>query len=130
MRKGLLIILLTFCINSAYAQVESEFEKFKKEQQKQMETMMQSDKALYDDLEKEYQDYLKAEKEAYDKFVKEMSAMWGGGNVVESTKKDWVEYSDDGKSRSVVDFEQGEATIEIIITPEEYSCRPFLYSLV
>lgn len=119
MRKGLLIILLTFCINSAYAQVESEFEKFKKEQQKQMETMMQSDKALYDDLEKEYQDYLKAEKEAYDKFVKEMSAMWGGGNVVESTKKDWVEYSDDGKSRSVVDFEQGEATIEIIITPEE-----------
>ena len=119
MRKGLLIILLTFCINSAYAQVESEFEKFKKEQQKQMEAMMQSDKALYNDLEKEYQDYVKAEKEAYEKFVKEMSAMWGGSNVAESTEKDWVEYSDDGKSRSVVDFEQGEATIEIIITPEE-----------
>ncbi len=119
MRKSLLIILLAFCVNGAYAQVESEFEKFKKEQQKQMEAMMQSDKALYNDLEKEYQDYLKAEKEAYEKFVKEMSAMWGGSNVAESTEKDWVEYSDDGKSRSVVDFEQGEATIEIIITPEE-----------
>lgn len=119
MRKSLLIILLAFCLNGAYAQVESEFEKFKKEQQKQMETMMQGDKALYNDLEKEYQDYVKAEKEAYEKFVKEMSAMWGGGNVAESTKKDWVEYSDDGKSRSIVDFEQGEATIEIIITPEE-----------
>lgn len=119
MRKSLLIILLAFCVNGAYAQVESEFEKFKKEQQKQMETMMQSDKALYNDLEKEYQDYVKAEKEAYEKFVKEMSAMWGGGNVAESTKKEWVEYSDDGKSRSIVDFEQGEATIEIIITPEE-----------
>lgn len=81
--------------------------------------MMQSDKTLYNDLEKEYQDYVKAEKEAYEKFVKEMSAMWGGGNVAESTKKEWVEYSDDGKSRSIVDFEQGEATIEIIITPEE-----------
>lgn len=119
MRKSLLIILLAFCVNGAYAQVESEFEKFKKEQQKQMETMMQSDKALYNDLEKEYQDYVKAEKEAYEKFVKEMSAMWGGGNVAESTAKEWVEYSDDGKSRSIVDFEQGEATIEIIITPEE-----------
>lgn len=119
MRKSLLIILLAFCVNGAYAQVESEFEKFKKEQQKQMEAMMQSDKALYNDLEKEYQDYVKAEKEAYEKFVKEMSAMWGGGNVAESTKKEWVEYSDDGKSRSIVDFEQGEATIEIIITPEE-----------
>ena len=119
MRKSLLIILLAFCVNGAYAQVESEFEKFKKEQQKQMETMMQSDKTLYNDLEKEYQDYVKAEKEAYEKFVKEMSAMWGGGNVAESTAKEWVEYSDDGKSRSIVDFEQGEATIEIIITPEE-----------
>ena len=119
MRKSLLIILLAFCVNGAYAQVESEFEKFKKEQQKQMEAMMQSDKTLYNDLEKEYQDYVKAEKEAYEKFVKEMSAMWGGGNVAESTKKEWVEYSDDGKSRSIVDFEQGEATIEIIITPEE-----------
>ena len=119
MRKSLLIILLVFCVNGAYAQVESEFEKFKKEQQKQMEVMKQSDKTLYNDLEKEYQDYLKAEKEAYEKFVKEMSAMWGGSNVAESTEKDWVEYSDDGKSRSVVDFEQGEATIEIIITPEE-----------
>ena len=110
---------MAFCVNGAYAQVESEFEKFKKEQQKQMEAMMQSDKTLYNDLEKEYQDYVKAEKEAYEKFVKEMSAMWGGGNVAESTKKEWVEYSDDGKSRSIVDFEQGEATIEIIITPEE-----------
>ena len=119
MRKSLLIILLAFCVNGAYAQVESEFEKFKKEQQKQMEAMMQSDKALYNDLEKEYQDYVKAEKEAYEKFVKEMSAMWGDGNVAESTEKEWVEYSDDGKSRSIVDFEQGEATIEIIITPEE-----------
>lgn len=119
MRKSLLIILLVFCVNGAYAQVESEFEKFKKEQQKQMEVMKQSDKTLYNDLEKEYQDYVKAEKEAYEKFVKEMSAMWGGSNVAESTEKDWVEYSDDGKSRSVVDFEQGEATIEIIITPEE-----------
>ena len=119
MRKSLLIILWAFCVNGAYAQVESEFEKFKKEQQKQMEAMMQSDKALYNDLEKEYQDYVKAEKEAYEKFVKEMSAMWGGGNVAESTEKEWVEYSDDGKSRSIVDFEQGEATIEIIITPEE-----------
>ena len=101
------------------AQVESEFEKFKREQQEQMKAMMQSDSALYKELEKEYQDYLKAEKEAYEKFVKEISAMWGGDNVVESTNKEWVEYSDDGQSRSVVDFEQGEAKIEIIITPEE-----------
>ena len=119
MKRCLLIILLVLSASSVYAQVESEFEKFKREQQEQMKAMTQSDSALYKSLEKEYQDYVKAEKEAYEKFVKEMSAVWGGDNVVESTDKDWVEYSDDGKSRSVVDFEQGEATIEIIVTPQE-----------
>lgn len=119
MKKSLLIILLAFCVNEAFAQVESEFEKFKREQQEQMNAMIQNDSALYKDLEKEYQAYVKAEREAYEKFVKEMSAMWGGDNVVESTAKEWVEYSDDGQSRSIVDFEQGEAVIEIIVTPQE-----------
>lgn len=119
MKKLYFTILLSLCFVAVNAQVESEFEKFKREQQEQMKAMMQSDSALYKELEKEYQDYVKAEKEAYEKFVKEISAMWGGDNVVESTNKEWVEYSDDGQSRSVVDFEQGEAKIEIIITPEE-----------
>lgn len=119
MKKLIVTILLSLCFVAVNAQVESEFEKFKREQQEQMKAMMQSDSALYKELEKEYQDYVKAEKEAYEKFVKEISAMWGGDNVVESTNKEWVEYSDDGQSRSVVDFEQGEAKIEIIITPEE-----------
>ena len=121
MKKLFVTILLSLCFVAVNAQVESEFEKFKREQQEQMKAMMQSDSALYKELEKEYPDYVKAEKEAYEKFVKEISAMWGGDNVVESTNKEWVEYSDDGQSRSVVDFEQGEAKIEIIITPEEES---------
>lgn len=119
MKKLIVTILLSLCFVAVNAQVESEFEKFKREQEEQMKAMMQSDSALYKELEKEYQDYVKAEKEAYEKFVKEISALWGGDNVVESTNKEWVEYSDDGQSRSVVDFEQGEAKIEIIITPEE-----------
>lgn len=121
MKKLIVTILLSLCFVAVNAQVESEFEKFKREQEEQMKAMMQSDSALYKELEKEYQDYVKAEKEAYEKFVKEISALWGGDNVVESTNKEWVEYSDDGQSRSVVDFEQGEAKIEIIITPEEES---------
>lgn len=119
MRKSLLILFLMFCLNGVYAQVESDFERFKREQQELLNAMIQRDSALCQELDKEYQDYVKAEKEAYDKFVKKMSALWGGDNVVESTSKEWVEYSEDGKSRSVVDFEQGEATIEIIVTPAE-----------
>ena len=67
-------------------------------------------------------DYLDYEAKLFDEykaFRNEVMQTWGDSVVVESSRKEWVEYSDDGKSRSIVDFEQGEATIEIIITPEE-----------
>lgn len=117
--KKIFLILALLCCNMLNAQTESEFEKYKREQEAAMKMMASNDSASIANLEKEYQEYIKAEQEAYDNFVKEMSAMWGGDNVVESTNKDWVEYSDDGTSRSKVDFEKGEVTLEIIVTPDE-----------
>lgn len=118
MRKVLLLVAILFAYNITYSQVESDFERFKQQQQEEMQSMRKSDSTAMLSLEKEYQDYIKAEQEAYDNFVKNMKAIWGG-NFVESTNKDWVEYSDDGNSRSVVDFDKGEATIEIVVSQEE-----------
>lgn len=118
MRKVLLLVAILFAYNITYSQVESDFEKFKQQQQEEMQSMRKSDSTAMLSLEKEYQDYIKAEQEAYDNFVKKMKAIWGG-DFVESTNKDWVEYSDDGNSRSVVDFDKGEATIEIVVSQEE-----------
>ncbi|MBQ8761457.1 MAG: DUF3393 domain-containing protein [Bacteroidales bacterium] len=119
MKKLLLLSLFILCANMIHSQVESEFEKFKREQEETMKAMQQSDSTLLSSLEKEYQDYIKAEQEAYANFKKKMGNLWGSDNVIESTNKDWVEYSDDGNSRSSVDFEKGEATIEIIVTTED-----------
>lgn len=119
MKRLLSLIIAVLCCNVAFAQVESDFEKFKKQQQEEMNAMQQSNEAGMAALEKEYQDYVKAEKDAYDNFVKTMKATWGGNNFVETTNKDWVEYSSDGNSRSIVDFEKGEATIEIIVQSDE-----------
>lgn len=120
MKKMLLLALaVMLCIGAANAQVESDFEKFKKQQEQEMNSMKQKDDALMSALEKEYEDYIKAEKEAYDNFVKGVNQVWGKKNFVESTNKEWVEYSDDNKSRSSVDFEKGEAKIEIIVSQEE-----------
>ena len=118
MKKILLITLIFSCLG-CFAQVETEYEKYVREQNEQMKSMQQSDQEAMKKLQKEYEDYVKAEKEAYDKFVKEREVVWGKGNVKESTQKDWVEYSDNGNTRSVVDFEKGEATIEIIQEPNQ-----------
>ena len=120
MKKILFLALaVMLCIGAANAQVESDFEKFKKQQEQEMNSMKQGDSVLMSALEKEYEDYIKAEKEAYENFVKGVNQVWGKNNFVESTNKEWVEYSDDNKSRSSVDFEKGEAKIEIIVTQEE-----------
>lgn len=113
--KKLLTLLLLITGLSCFAQVESDFEKFKREQQEQLNAMKDSQNDEIKAMIKEYDDYVKAEKEAYNAFVKKMSALWGEENVTESTQTNWVEYYDDGKTRSNVDFENGEATIEIIL---------------
>ena len=105
---------MIFSCLSCFAQVETDYEKYVREQKEKMQQMKKNQDEGLARMQKEYEDYVKAEQAAYAKFVKERAQKWGKNNVKESTQTDWVEYSDDGKSRSTVDFENGEATIEII----------------
>ena len=112
MKKFIFIALIFSCLG-CFAQV-NEYEQYMKRQQQAMDSMKRAQNEGMAQLQKEYEDYVRAEQEAFAKFVKEREQTWGRGNVVTSTEKDWVEYSKDGNVRSVVDFETGEATIEII----------------
>ena len=104
---------MIFSCLGCFAQV-NEYEQYMKRQQQAMDSMKRAQNEGIAQLQKEYEEYVRAEQEAFAKFVKEREQTWGRGNVVTSTEKDWVEYSQDGNVRSVVDFETGEATIEII----------------
>ena len=72
-----------------------------------------------DETDKQFEDYEKANEEAFDKFKEDVEKLWGAADFKESTKKNWVEYSSDKKTRTDVDFENGEATVEVLMTPEE-----------
>ncbi len=112
--KKLFFITLVFCCFGCFAQVETEFDRYKREREEKLNEMKKGRDETIAKMQKEYEDYVKKEQEAYNKFLKERAETWGKDNVKESTQTDWVEYSNDGKSRSSVDFESGEATIEII----------------
>lgn len=116
MRRYIALLLLLVGMG-CHAQVESEYERYVREQKAAMEQMKSDQDSKIEEMNRQYEEYVKAEKEAYSKFMKAMSAKWGDGNVAESTQKDWVEYSDNGNSRSIVDFENGEATVEVVTTP-------------
>lgn len=56
--------------------------------------------------------------EEYQQFRQEIMQTWGDSVMVESTRKGWVEYSDDRHSRTSVDWESGEVFIEVLVDPD------------
>lgn len=116
MKKGLIYaLLLSVCIlpgTFVLAQEDQSFEEYKKQEKKRYQQYIE-------DEAKAYEQYMKEEQEGIENLRKEIEEFWGTGEFISSTKKDWVEYSKDKKSRSDVDFENGVATVEVLVTPEE-----------
>ena len=102
-----------------FGQTETEYQKYLRERNEKLQSMQNERDEGIERLNKEWEEYYKAEQEAYANFVKKMEAKWGKGNAKESTQTDWVEYSEDGNTRSSVDFETGEAVVEIIQEKDE-----------
>ncbi len=69
----------------------------------------------------EYAEYLEQARADYEAWQRSVKQTWGEeeGIPVESTKTVWVEYSPDHKNRSVVDFDQGNVTVEVVLSDDE-----------
>lgn len=65
-----------------------------------------------------YLDYEAKLFEEYQQYREELMRTWGDSVVVESTRKEWVEYSDDHLSRTSVDWETGEVVVEVLTAPD------------
>lgn len=113
MKKLVIFIGLLFFAEVFYAQeTEDPFEQFRQQSQAGFDQFRE-------ETNKQWEAYEKANQEAFEQFKKGIEQKWGAGNFIESTPTNWVEYSEDGESRTSVDFEQEEARIEILMTPED-----------
>ena len=62
------------------------------------------------------------QEKAFERFRAEVETKW---DVFEaSTRKDWVEYWDDHDAKSVVDFERGEARVEVLVPRADIQADP------
>ncbi|MFI3259290.1 MAG: murein transglycosylase domain-containing protein [Rikenellaceae bacterium] len=90
---------------------------------REMEASMNQTVSAYNDYadaaQKEYLEYQKAVQAEYEEHCRKIKAMWGDDEVVESSTKTWVEYSDDQTQRSSVDFENGTVVVEVLVPVEE-----------
>lgn len=64
----------------------------------------------------EFERQLRAE---YEEYKEKVMAQWGDPNMVESSQKVWVEYGEDDSTRTVVDFENGTVTVEVLGEPSD-----------
>lgn len=115
MKQITITILLCMCVQICMAQqndIESEY-------QKRVEAMWEKHNRKRERMLKTYEEKRQKLLEEHEAFRRRVMSMWGEEELVESTKKEWVEYSDDLSSRSIVDFENGNVTIEVIADPNE-----------
>ena len=116
MKKAIILLIFIFVAifdGTVYAQNFNDlsrdaFNKFKEEQLKKFQDFKS-------ESVKKYNEYAEAMRAEYMDYLSSLKKVWGEENVVEDTKTIWVEYGDDLKSRSVVDFDNGKIEVEIAL---------------
>lgn len=106
---SIFILTVFFSRQSVYAQ---SLEEFKEERRKEMKEFKEA-------YTREYEEYARKEKEGVEKLRQELKAYWGESEAKVSSNKEWVDYSEDRQTRTDVNFENGIAVVEILLTPEE-----------
>lgn len=107
----LFLVALVLAAASAGAQEpqagsQDEFERWRQEQEQEFDQYKQA-------IEAEYQAWVLADSVAFAAYRLEIVGKWG--EVVPTTRKDWVEYAEDKESLSAVDFEKGEAVVAVLV---------------
>ena len=114
-----LIFPILFLQGKVWAQ--DEFERFRQQQQQAQEQFTQQ-------YLQQYNAFVKADSAAFAQFKEDVEKQWG--EYIGSTRKDWVEYGDDLQTRSQVDFEQGQAKVEVLLETSEDEARDKLKDAV
>ena len=108
------LIIVSLLTTTVFAQSASDF-------QKQQLYGFEKEKTKFDiykkDIQKEFKEYQKAQEKTYNEYKKELGFFWEKPKL--STKKTWVSYSKDKKTRSDVDFENETITIQTIADSEQ-----------
>ena len=105
MKRSIIFITLLFTIHTN----ADEFSDFKKKQETNYKEYKQT-------IDNEFKDYQKAYNEAFNEFSTELAKKWPtkNGKADISTKKKFIQYTEDLNSKKVIDYEKQNITLEVI----------------
>jgi len=108
-------IIASSIATSLFALTASEY---KAQQMQNFKTQQSEFNKYKSNVQKEFQDYKTAQEKAFNDYKKEVGAFWEEPKL--STKKTWVAYTKDKKTRTNVDFENETIVVQTIAkSPKE-----------
>lgn len=108
------IIIASTLATALFAQTAAEYQAQQMKDFKNQKTEFQTYKT---NVEKEFKSYQEAQTKAFNDYKKDVGAYWEDPKL--STKKTWVGYTNDKKTRTDVDFENETIIVQTIATSEE-----------
>ncbi len=116
MKRLLIIAALLLTSGVCYSQSNDDIRKKFEENKKNMQDDF---KATADKFSREFDEYQKKIVAEYNNYVKKIEGKWGKENATMSDRDKWVEYSSGDNTRSVVDFKEGVAKVQTVLSDEE-----------
>ena len=113
MKKLVLVLLAVLVTVVSYGQ--SSLEKKMADTKAKMTASFNANQKNLQGQKSSYEASQQRLKEKYEAYCNRLMSMWGDKTMVESTKKEWVEYTNNDESRSIVDFENGDVTVEVLV---------------
>ena len=120
--KARFLILLLVVQGGLVAQVKSEkqqFDEFKKTQKAGMQEQDYAYLKFKTEESARYRKFYEEEQRKFREYVAGIEKMWGTKKVDTSTTKRYVGYDKDFSGRRSVDFEKGQAKIEVLVDPKD-----------
>jgi membrane-bound lytic murein transglycosylase C len=106
------------------AQVKSERQQFEDFKRAQRAGMQGEDYAYLKFKAAEsarYKKFYEEEQKKFREYVSGIEKVWGTGKVDTSTRKQYVGYDKDFSGKRVIDFEKGQAKVEVLVDPKDAS---------
>ena len=111
--------MLLLALTAPAAVAQTSLREMQRQQQAEMEAMRQDFTSWAEQASADYEAYAAQARKDFEDFARGVQMKWGGDSIVDNTQKQWVEYSKDFSSRSIVDFEAGTMTVEVLVDPAD-----------
>ncbi|MFA6468606.1 MAG: murein transglycosylase domain-containing protein [Bacteroidota bacterium] len=113
------LLFFSFSVQAQDPSESDEFEKFKKEQQQGVRQEDESFRNYRAEVTKQFDEYTAEQERLFKEYAGQIEQKWGKKQVRTSTRKEYVSYDPNYGSRKSINYEEGNATVEILVTEAE-----------